>query len=262
MPDYGELRRAGRQDPRPQGRPGPARGSTREAAGEGRAAEEVGRASATAGAWSAAGRLSVALRGREGGRDPHDDAGPRDPRGRARAASRAELDASRVRSRGRDAALGSAAPQVRPVRARAGQGRQSCVSWRWSRGARSASVVGVSSDQSSAPYFEALVAYAARNPGRFHIPGHKGGPGADPAMLEAFGAGALAHDIPSLIEGIDVGARADPVRARAGARRRGLGRRAQLVPDQRRLAGKPRRLPRRSPDAASASWSSATSTRA
>jgi arginine/lysine/ornithine decarboxylase len=68
----------------------------------------------------------------------------------------------------------------------------------------------VSSDQSSAPYFEALVAYAARNPGRFHIPGHKGGPGADPAMLEAFGAGALAHDIPSLIEGIDVGAEPTP----------------------------------------------------
>ena len=63
----------------------------------------------------------------------------------------------------------------------------------------------MSSDQTRAPYFEALVAYAARDPGRFHIPGHKGGPGADPAMLEAFGAGALAHDIPSLIEGIDVG---------------------------------------------------------
>ena len=68
----------------------------------------------------------------------------------------------------------------------------------------------MSSDQTRAPYFEALVAYAARNPGRFHIPGHKGGPGADPEMLEAFGAGALAHDIPSLIEGIDVGAEPTP----------------------------------------------------
>jgi arginine decarboxylase len=63
----------------------------------------------------------------------------------------------------------------------------------------------VSSDQSAAPYFQALVDYAARNPGRFHIPGHKGGPGADPEMLEVFGRGALAHDIPSLIEGIDIG---------------------------------------------------------
>ncbi|HEX6117792.1 MAG TPA: aminotransferase class I/II-fold pyridoxal phosphate-dependent enzyme [Solirubrobacterales bacterium] len=68
----------------------------------------------------------------------------------------------------------------------------------------------MSSEQSSAPYFDALVDYAARDPGRFHIPGHKGGPGADPAMLEAFGAGAFAHDIPSLIEGIDIGAAPTP----------------------------------------------------
>ncbi|MGI8460158.1 MAG: aminotransferase class I/II-fold pyridoxal phosphate-dependent enzyme [Solirubrobacterales bacterium] len=68
----------------------------------------------------------------------------------------------------------------------------------------------MSSNQRDAPYFEALVAYAARNPGRFHIPGHKGGPGADPAMAEAFGSGALLHDIPSLIEGIDVGAEPTP----------------------------------------------------
>ena len=68
----------------------------------------------------------------------------------------------------------------------------------------------MSSDQSSAPYFEALVEYAARNPGRFHIPGHKGGGGADPAMREAFGPGALLHDIPSLIEGIDIGTEPTP----------------------------------------------------
>ena len=65
-------------------------------------------------------------------------------------------------------------------------------------------------DQPSAPYFDALVEYAARDPGRFHIPGHKGGPGADPEMLAAFGPGAFAHDIPSLIEGIDVGAEPTP----------------------------------------------------
>ena len=68
----------------------------------------------------------------------------------------------------------------------------------------------MTSGQSSAPYFEALVDYAARKPGRFHIPGHKGGPGADPAMVEAFGPGAFAHDIPSLIEGIDIGEQPTP----------------------------------------------------
>ncbi len=72
------------------------------------------------------------------------------------------------------------------------------------------SVGGVSSDQRSAPYFEALAAYAARKPGRFHIPGHKGGPGADPEMVAAFGPAAFAHDIPSLIEGIDIGAEPTP----------------------------------------------------
>lgn len=60
-------------------------------------------------------------------------------------------------------------------------------------------------EQRNAPYFEALMAYSARRPGRFHIPGHKGGPGADPELLEALGPGAFEHDIPSLIEGIDIG---------------------------------------------------------
>src|SRR5947199_74198 len=36
--------------------------------------------------------------------------------------------------------------------------------------------------QSETPYLDALRAYAARDPGRFHVPGHKGGPGADPAL--------------------------------------------------------------------------------
>ena len=71
-------------------------------------------------------------------------------------------------------------------------------------------VGGVTDDQRSAPYFEALAAYAARRPGRFHIPGHKGGPGADPDLLEAFGPGAFEHDIPSLIEGIDIGPEPTP----------------------------------------------------
>jgi arginine decarboxylase len=60
------------------------------------------------------------------------------------------------------------------------------------------------SDQSEAPYLDAVVAYVARNPGRFHIPGHKG-TGADPALTEALGAAAILHDVPPSIEGIDVG---------------------------------------------------------
>jgi arginine decarboxylase len=64
-------------------------------------------------------------------------------------------------------------------------------------------------DQSEAPYLDAVVAYAARNPGRFHIPGHKG-TGADPALTEAFGEAAILHDIPPSIEGIDVGPEPTP----------------------------------------------------
>jgi arginine/lysine/ornithine decarboxylase len=58
---------------------------------------------------------------------------------------------------------------------------------------------------SSAPYLDALLAYARRFPGRFHVPGHKGGLGADPGLVDAIGPDALAFDIPTLIEGIDVG---------------------------------------------------------
>jgi arginine decarboxylase len=65
-------------------------------------------------------------------------------------------------------------------------------------------------DQGATPYLDALLAYAARDPGRFHIPGHKGGPGADPALRTLVGAEGLAHDIPALIEGIDVGSHPTP----------------------------------------------------
>jgi arginine decarboxylase len=60
-------------------------------------------------------------------------------------------------------------------------------------------------DQGRAPYLEALIEYRDRNPGRFNCPGHKGGPGADPGLLDAMGAGAIGLDIPASIEGIDVG---------------------------------------------------------
>ena len=55
------------------------------------------------------------------------------------------------------------------------------------------------------PYLDALLAYASREPARLNIPGHKGGPGADPALVELLGEAALRDDIPALIDGIDVG---------------------------------------------------------
>jgi arginine decarboxylase len=42
------------------------------------------------------------------------------------------------------------------------------------------------------------------------VPGHKGGPGADPGLREALGDAALALDIPALIEGIDAGPEPTP----------------------------------------------------
>ena len=64
--------------------------------------------------------------------------------------------------------------------------------------------------QSDTPYLDALRAYAARDPGRLHVPGHKGGPGADPALRDAVGKAALAIDIPALTYGIDVGEEPTP----------------------------------------------------
>ncbi|MCW2998774.1 MAG: amino acid decarboxylase [Solirubrobacterales bacterium] len=59
--------------------------------------------------------------------------------------------------------------------------------------------------QPVAPYFDAVVAYGLRGPGRFHVPGHKGGPGADPALRHALGERAFALDVPQDIHGIDLG---------------------------------------------------------
>jgi arginine decarboxylase len=65
-------------------------------------------------------------------------------------------------------------------------------------------------DPRTAPYLDALRAYADREAGRFHVPGHKGGPGADPGLVEAIGERALEMDIPALIEGIDAGPEPTP----------------------------------------------------
>ncbi len=64
--------------------------------------------------------------------------------------------------------------------------------------------------QAGTPYLDALRAFADREPGRFHVPGHKGGAGADPGLVEAFGERTLALDIPALTWGIDVGPEPTP----------------------------------------------------
>jgi lysine decarboxylase len=61
------------------------------------------------------------------------------------------------------------------------------------------------SAQPNAPYLEAVTAYGFRGSTRFHVPGHKGGAGADPGLRTALGDRALLLDVPQDIEGIDAG---------------------------------------------------------
>jgi arginine decarboxylase len=67
-----------------------------------------------------------------------------------------------------------------------------------------------SRDTPTAPYLEAIVSYGFRGSQRFHVPGHKGGPGADPGLRAAIGDRALALDICQDIEGIDTGPKPTP----------------------------------------------------
>ncbi|MFM8889054.1 MAG: aminotransferase class I/II-fold pyridoxal phosphate-dependent enzyme [Solirubrobacterales bacterium] len=60
-------------------------------------------------------------------------------------------------------------------------------------------------DQDRTPYVDALLAYARSDPGRFNVPGHQGGVGADDSLRLLAGQTALTDDIPALIKGIDVG---------------------------------------------------------
>ena len=60
-------------------------------------------------------------------------------------------------------------------------------------------------EQPNAPYLEAVVGYAFRGTGRYHVPGHKGGPGADPGLRYALGDRALGIDLPQDIHGIELG---------------------------------------------------------
>jgi lysine decarboxylase len=64
--------------------------------------------------------------------------------------------------------------------------------------------------QDSTPYVDALLAYTERDPGRFQVPGHKGGVGADPAMRALVGEVGLRNDIPSITEGVDIGPEPTP----------------------------------------------------
>ncbi len=64
--------------------------------------------------------------------------------------------------------------------------------------------------QDSTPYVDALLAYSALETGRFQVPGHKGGLGADPAMRELVGDVGLRNDVPSVTEGVDVGPEPTP----------------------------------------------------
>ena len=64
--------------------------------------------------------------------------------------------------------------------------------------------------QPTTPYLEAVTAYGFRGSTRFHVPGHKGGEGADPGLRTALGERALLLDVPQDIEGIDLGPEPTP----------------------------------------------------
>jgi lysine decarboxylase len=59
-------------------------------------------------------------------------------------------------------------------------------------------------EQGVAPYLEAVASYGFREPTRFHVPGHKGGAGADAALRRNIGEDALLVDLPKDTRGIDM----------------------------------------------------------
>jgi arginine decarboxylase len=65
-------------------------------------------------------------------------------------------------------------------------------------------------EQPTAPYLDAVVAYGFRGSTRFHVPGHKAGTGADPGLRSAIGSSALTLDVPQDIDGIDLGPEPTP----------------------------------------------------
>ena len=101
-------------------------------------------------------------------------------------------------------------------------------------------------DQASTPYLDALVAYADREPARFHVPGHKGGRWARPGTARGARRTLPAARHPGRDRGHRRRSRScsDAVPAGTAAGRRGMGGEAQLVSRQRRLWRQPRSLPR------------------
>jgi arginine decarboxylase len=61
------------------------------------------------------------------------------------------------------------------------------------------------------PYLDALEGYARGGTGRYHVPGHKGGAGAPPALSRLLGP-ALAFDVPASTRGFDLGVGPTPLR--------------------------------------------------
>ncbi|MGE4428983.1 MAG: aminotransferase class I/II-fold pyridoxal phosphate-dependent enzyme [Solirubrobacteraceae bacterium] len=59
--------------------------------------------------------------------------------------------------------------------------------------------------QLRAPYLEAIAAFGRRAPRRYFVPGHNGGPGADPGLLGEIGPSAFALDLPQDTAGVDTG---------------------------------------------------------
>ena len=83
--------------------------------------------------------------------------------------------------------------------------------WPRSFGAAPASDPNRLHEHASAPYFDALCGYAARVPGRYHVPGHKGGIGSDPEFRGMVGDSGLALDIPLVTPGVDIGTPVSPL---------------------------------------------------
>ena len=118
--------------------------------------------------------------------------------------------------------------------------------------------------QHAAPYLEALRSFAARGPRRAMVPGHKGGGAADGGLRDALSAGRAGARPADAHRGRRRrGARRGrPVRGRTAAGGRGVGRPADVVSHQRRLAGQPGGLPGHRPARRAASSCSAPSTAA
>ena len=70
--------------------------------------------------------------------------------------------------------------------------------------------------ESPAPYLDALQRYAATDPVRLMVPGHKGGRAAPGPLTSALGPDVLALDVPTLIPGIDIGPAPTPLDRASG----------------------------------------------